>query len=46
MGGIVVRFGGVVALGLWLFLLHLVVLCGWLATQSLDELLQRRAADR
>lgn len=30
--------GGVVALGLWLFLLHLVVIGGWLATQSLDEL--------
>ncbi len=30
--------GGVVALGLWLFLLHLVVICGWLATQALDEL--------
>jgi membrane protein len=35
--------GGVVALGLWLFLLHLVVICGWLATQSLDELLQGRS---
>jgi membrane protein len=34
--------GGVVALGLWLFLLHLVLVCGWLATQSLDEVLQRR----
>ncbi len=38
--------GGVVALGLWLFLLHLVVVCGWLATQSLDELLERRSAAR
>ncbi len=38
--------GGVVALGLWLFLLHLVVICGWLATQSLDELLQLRSAAR
>jgi membrane protein len=38
--------GGVVALGLWLFLLHLVVICGWLATQSLDELLQGRSAGR
>jgi membrane protein len=38
--------GGVVALGLWLFLLHLVVICGWLATQSLDELLQQRSAAR
>jgi membrane protein len=36
--------GGVVAVGLWLFLLHLVVLCGWLATQSLDDLLVRRSA--
>ncbi len=34
--------GGVVALGLWLFLLHLVVIGGWLATQSLDELPPRR----
>jgi membrane protein len=38
--------GGVVALGLWLFLLHLVVICGWLATQSLDELMERRSAAR
>jgi membrane protein len=38
--------GGVVALGLWLFLLHLVVIAGWLATQSLDELLARRSAAR
>jgi membrane protein len=38
--------GGVVALGLWLFVLHLVVICGWLATQSLDELLARRSAAR
>jgi membrane protein len=38
--------GGVVALGFWLFLLHLVVICGWLTTQSLDELLQRRSAAR
>jgi membrane protein len=35
--------GGVVAIGLWLFLLHLVVLIGWLLTGSLDELLQLRA---
>lgn len=42
-GGLTV-VGGVVAIGLWLFLLHLVVLLGWLATGSLDELLQRRAA--
>jgi membrane protein len=44
-GGLVV-VGGVVAVGLWMFLLHLVVLCGWLATQSLDELLERRSAAR
>ena len=42
-GGLVV-VGGVVAVGLWLFLLHLVVLCGWLVTQSLDELLTRPSA--
>jgi membrane protein len=34
--------GGVVAVGFWLFLLHLVVLGGWLFTQSLDEHLARR----
>ena len=42
-GGLAV-VGGVVAVGLWLFLLHLVVLVGWLLTQSLDELLDRRSA--
>lgn len=42
-GGLTV-VGGVVALGLWLFLLHLVLIMGWLATQSLDELLERRSA--
>ena len=42
-GGLVV-VGGVVAMGLWLFLLHLVVLIGWLLTQALDELLARRSA--
>ncbi|NEK85979.1 YihY/virulence factor BrkB family protein [Blastococcus saxobsidens] len=31
--------GGVVALGLWLFLLHLVVITGWLATRALDDVL-------
>jgi membrane protein len=36
--------GGVVALGLWLFLLHLVVISGWLVTQSLDDLPRRRSA--
>jgi membrane protein len=44
-GGLVV-VGGVVAVGLWMFLLHLVVICGWLVTQSLDELLERRSAVR
>ncbi|MEI4280205.1 YhjD/YihY/BrkB family envelope integrity protein [Klenkia terrae] len=33
--------GGVVALGLWLFLLHLVVIAGWLLTQALDQRLAR-----
>ena len=33
--------GGVVAIGLWLFALHVVLICGWLATQTLDELLAR-----
>ena len=33
--------GAVVAISLWLFLLHLVVLVGWLLTQSLDDLLDR-----
>ena len=42
-GGLAV-VGGVVAIGLWLFLLHLVVICGWLATQSLDELLEHRSS--
>jgi membrane protein len=42
-GGLAV-VGGVVAVALWLFLLHLVVLVGWLLTQSLDELLERRSA--
>jgi membrane protein len=36
--------GGVVAIGLWLFLLHLVVIGGWLATQALDEQPARRSA--
>jgi membrane protein len=34
--------GGVVAIGFWLWLLHLVVIGGWLLTGSLDDLLQRR----
>jgi membrane protein len=42
-GGLTV-VGGVAALGLWLFLLHLVLIGGWLLTQSLDELLERRSA--
>jgi membrane protein len=42
-GGLTV-VGGVVTVGFWLFLLHLVVICGWLATQSLDELMERRSA--
>ena len=44
-GGLAV-VGGVVAVGFWLFLLHLVVISGWLATQSLDGLLDRRSAAR
>jgi membrane protein len=39
-GGLTV-VGGIVALGLWLFLLHLVVLGGWLATLALDDVLDR-----
>lgn len=35
--------GGVVALGLWLFLLHLVVIAGWLLTQAVDQRLARAA---
>lgn len=35
--------GGVVAIGLWLFVLHLVVVAGWLLTQALDERLARGA---
>jgi membrane protein len=34
--------GSVVAIALWLFLLHLVLLVGWLFTQALDERLSRR----
>jgi membrane protein len=34
--------GSVVAIALWLFLLHLVLLVGWLLTQALDERLSRR----
>jgi membrane protein len=35
--------GSVVAIGLWLFLLHVVLLVGWLLTQALDERLARSA---
>jgi membrane protein len=35
--------GSVVAVGLWLFLLHLVLLLGWLFTQALDARLSRSA---
>ena len=35
--------GAVVAIILWLFLLHLVVIGGWLLTQSLDDRLRRGA---
>ncbi|MCV2490166.1 YihY/virulence factor BrkB family protein [Geodermatophilus sp. YIM 151500] len=38
--------GGVVAIGLWMFVLHLVVIYGWLATQTLDELLDPGGGDR
>jgi membrane protein len=41
-GGLTV-VGGVVAIGFWLFLLHLVLLVCWLLTQALDERLRRRA---
>jgi membrane protein len=38
--------GGVVAAGFWLFLLHLVVLTGWVVTLALDsQLRQRRATE-
>ncbi|TFV52028.1 YhjD/YihY/BrkB family envelope integrity protein [Blastococcus sp. TF02A_35] len=36
--------GGVVAVGLWLFVLHLVVVIGWLVTRALDEVLGGPAA--
>ncbi|SFK40781.1 YihY/virulence factor BrkB family protein [Geodermatophilus ruber] len=38
--------GAVVAISLWLFLLHLVVIGGWLLTQSLDERLRAGAPGR
>jgi membrane protein len=37
--------GATVAVGLWLFLLHLVLLVCWLLTQSLDERLARGAPE-
>jgi membrane protein len=40
-GGLTV-VGAVVAVGLWMFALHVVVLCGWLLTQSLDDLRDAR----
>lgn len=43
-GGLTV-VGAVVAIGLWMFALHIVVIAGWLATQTLDELLAARSAD-
>lgn len=42
-GGLVV-VGGAVAVGFWLFLLHLVVIAGWLFTQALDDRLRRGRA--
>jgi membrane protein len=41
-GGLTV-VGGVVAVGFWLFLLHLVLIAGWLFTQALDARLRRGA---
>ena len=41
--GLVFTVGSVVAIALWLFLLHLVLLVGWLLTQALDERLSRSA---
>ena len=41
-GGLTV-VGGVVAVGFWMWLLHLVVLSGWLLTGSLDDVLERRS---
>lgn len=41
-GGLTV-IGGVVAVGLWLYLLHVIALVGYAATVSLDDLLRGRA---
>ena len=38
--------GAVVAVAFWLFVLHLVVVVGWLLTQALDDLLASRARGR
>ncbi|WP_127782782.1 YihY/virulence factor BrkB family protein [Rhodococcus sp. X156] len=35
--------GGMVAVGLWMFLLHVVLIVGWLLTQAVDERLAERA---
>ncbi|PZT97684.1 MAG: hypothetical protein DI630_21180, partial [Gordonia sp. (in: high G+C Gram-positive bacteria)] len=38
--------GGVVAVGLWLWILHMVVLMGWAVTRSLDTVVDgRRGAE-
>jgi membrane protein len=42
-GGLTV-VGGVAAVGFWLFLLHLVLIAGWLCTEALDERLRRGRA--
>ena len=42
-GGLTV-VGGVAAVGFWLFLLHLVLIAGWLCTDALDERLRRGRA--
>ena len=42
-GGLTV-VGGVAAVGFWLFLLHLVLIAGWLFTDALDERLRRGRA--
>jgi membrane protein len=44
-GGLTV-VGGVVAIGFWLFLLHVVLLVCWLLTQALDERLGSRRRER
>ena len=36
--------GGIVAIGFWLFLLHLVLLAGWLCTEALDARIRRGRA--